>query len=162
VLKWRDQWRRNRVHPSATLAAGFAWLLDNIPANIDQLSIVHGDIGFHNAMVHENRLVALLDWEFFHLGDATEDLSYCRPMIEPLLPWDDFIGAYRDAGGHEYRPQNAAFFDLWRSVRNATTCATAWRGFLSGKYPALKMAYQGIPLYRMLVEHVASTLRERL
>lgn len=162
VEEWHDRWRRNRVHPSATMAAGFAWLLENIPREIDQLSIVHGDVGFHNAMVHENEIVAVLDWEFAHLGDATEDLSYCRPMIEPLVPWDDFIGAYREAGGHQYRAENAAYFDVWRSVRNATTCATAWRGFVSGAYPALKMAYQGVPLYRFFVEQVAITLKERL
>lgn len=161
VEEWQDRWRRNRVHPSATLAAGYAWLLQNIPP-IERLSVVHGDVGFHNAMVHENRIVAVLDWEFSHLGDATEDLSYFRPMVEPLIPWEDFLAAYYEAGGPSYHDENAAYFEVWRSVRNATTCATAWRGFVSGAYPALKMAYQGIPLYRLFVEQLATTLQGRL
>ena len=81
-------------------------------------------------------------------------------MIEPMIPWDDFLAAYREAGGHDYRAENASYFNLWRSVRNGTTCATAWRGFLSGAYPALKMAYQGIPLYRYFVEDVANSLKQ--
>jgi aminoglycoside phosphotransferase (APT) family kinase protein len=160
VLEWRDRWRRNRVHPSPTLAAAFAWLLENIPERIERLSIVHGDVGFHNAIVDDGRVAALLDWEFFHLGDAAEDLSYCRLMIEPMIDWDDFMDSYHKAGGLEYRAENAAYFELWRSVRNAVTCATAWRGFLSGAYPALKMAYQGISLYRLIVQNVAVTLAE--
>ena len=160
VLEWRDRWRRNRVHASPTLAAAFAWLLDNIPIRIDRIAIVHGDVGFHNAIVDDGRLAALLDWEFAHLGDPTEDLGYCRPFIEPLIPWDDFLARYREAGGGDYRAENARFFEVWRGVRNAVCCAVSWRGFLSAAYPALKMAYQGIPLYRTFVLNTAERLKE--
>jgi aminoglycoside phosphotransferase (APT) family kinase protein len=162
VIEWRDRWRRNRVHASPTLAAAFAWLLGNIPAEIDGPAIVHGDIGFHNAIVDDEQLVALLDWEFAHVGDPTEDLSYCRQFVEGLLPWEDFVAGYRAAGGGEYRAENARFFELWRSVRNAITCSVAWRGFLDGSYPALKMASQGISAYRYFIRNTAETLKERL
>jgi len=158
VLEWQERWRRNRLHPSPALAAGFAWLLANIPDRIDHVSIVHGDIGFHNTMVADGDLIALLDWEFAHLGDATEDLSYCRPFIEDIGGWDVFMEAYSGAGGPEYREQNARYFNVWRSVRNATSCATAWRGFASGRYPALKMVHQGIPLYRRFIREVVAAL----
>jgi len=161
VLEWRDRWRRNRIHASPTLAAAFAWLLDNIPAEIDRVSIVHGDVGFHNMIVSDGRLVALLDWEFAHLGDPTEDLGYCRQFVEPLMPWADFLHGYRGAGGGGYREENARFFELWRGVRNAVCCSVSWRGFLSGAYPALKMAYQGIPLYRTFVHNTAKALKEK-
>ena len=161
VLEWRERWRRNRVHPSPTLAAGFEWLVRNLPDRIDRLSIVHGDVGFHNAIVRDGELAALLDWEFAHLGDSTEDLSYCRPVIQALVPWEDFLARYRAAGGAPYREENARFFELWRSVRNAVCCAVSWRGFVGGAYPALKMAYQGIPLYRTFVHNIAVSLQER-
>lgn len=159
VLGWQDRWRRNRLHPSPALAAGYVWLLANIPDRIDNVSIVHGDIGFHNTMVDKGQLTALLDWEFAHLGDATEDLSYCRPFIEEVGGWDIFMNTYRAAGGPEYREQNARYFNVWRSVRNASSCATAWRGFASGAYPALKMVHQGIPLYRRFVREVVAALK---
>ena len=159
VLEWQERWHRNRLHPSPVLAAGYAWLLANIPERIDHVSIVHGDIGFHNTMVADGELTALLDWEFAHLGDATEDLSYCRPFIEEIGGWELFMETYRNAGGPEYREQNARYFNVWRSVRNASSCATAWRGFTSGSYPALKMVHQGIPLYRRFVREVAEALR---
>jgi aminoglycoside phosphotransferase (APT) family kinase protein len=159
--EWYDRWRRNRVHASATLAAGFGWLARNVPSQIERVAIVHGDVGFHNAIVDDGRLSALLDWEFFHLGDPTEDLGYVRPVIEALIPWEEFLARYRDSGGVDYREENARYFELWRSVRNAVCCAVSWNGFLSGAYPALKMAYQGIPLYKTFVRNVAIGLQER-
>jgi len=95
------------------------------------------------------------------LGDPTEDLGYCRPVIEQLMPWDDFLAVYRAAGGGDYRDENARFFEMWRSARNAVCCAVSWRGFLSGAYPALKMAYQGIPLYRNFVRNTAGALQQK-
>jgi len=47
-------------------------------------------------------------------------------------------------------------------VRNAITCSVAWRGFLDGSYPALKMASQGISAYRYFIRNTAETLKERL
>jgi aminoglycoside phosphotransferase (APT) family kinase protein len=162
ILQWQDRWRRYRVHTSPTLAAAYVWLLANIPQRIDRAAIVHGDVGFHNSIIREGEYIALLDWEFAHVGDPTEDLSYVRPMVEALMPWDDFIATYLSAGGAPYRDENARFFEVWRSVRNSTTTATAWRGFLSGSNPSLKMAYQGIPLYRYFVSNVAERLAEEL
>jgi aminoglycoside phosphotransferase (APT) family kinase protein len=162
VLYWRDRWRANRREPSPLLAAAFAWLLDNIPEEVDRASIVHADIGFHNIIVGDGKVGALLDWEFAHVGDPTEDLSYVKQFIEPLTPWPDFLARYRAAGGGEYRSSNAEFYEMWRDVRNTITCATAWRGFVEGKYPALKMAYQGLSLYRYFRQCVADNLMEKL
>jgi aminoglycoside phosphotransferase (APT) family kinase protein len=162
VLCWRERWRSNRQEPSPTLAAAFDWLLANLPQEVDRASIVHGDIGFHNIIVDGDRVRALLDWEFFHVGDPVEDLSYVRQFIDPLMPWSGFIAAYRAAGGVEYRTENAAFYEVWRDLRNSITCATAWRGFLEGRYPALKMAYQGMALSRYFTQQLAKTLGEKI
>lgn len=159
VLEWRDRWQRNRIHSSPTLAAAFDWLLANIPQEIDGPAIVHGDVGFHNIMVDDGTISALLDWEFAHVGDPTEDLGYCRTFIEGLISWDDFIAHYKACGGGKYRAANASFFELWSSVRNAATTAIAWRGFLDGSFPALKMAYQAVPLYRDFILRTAAMLR---
>jgi len=162
VQLWRERWRSNRREPSPTLAAAFDWLLANLPREVDRVSLVHGDIGFHNILVDGDSVRALLDWEFFHPGDAAEDLSYVKQFIEPLMPWPEFLAAYRAAGGGEYRAENAAFYEVWRDVRNSVTCATAWRGFLEGKYPALKMAYQGMSLFRYFPQRAASNLGEKI
>ncbi|MCC5872338.1 MAG: phosphotransferase family protein, partial [Gammaproteobacteria bacterium] len=162
IRDWRDRWYRHRVHASPTLTLAYAWLLENIPPNDGPARSVHGDVGFHNTLVYDGRITALLDWEFLHAGDAVEDLSYCRQFVEPLMPWDEFLTAYRSSGGAPYRDASARFYELWRHVRNATACAISWRGFIGRNYPAMKMAYQGIPLYRAFLGQVATELSERL
>jgi aminoglycoside phosphotransferase (APT) family kinase protein len=159
VESWRDRWLALRTHPSPTLQAAFLWLLDHAPAGITRTSLLHGDLSADSLAVDGTRIAALLDWEFAHLGDPAEDLAACRPWVEPLVPWNEFLRAYRSAGGMDPDPASSAYYAIWRGVRNAVCCCIAWRGFTSGAYPALGMAYLGIPLYRRHVRDTAERLR---
>jgi aminoglycoside phosphotransferase (APT) family kinase protein len=161
VQSWYDKWLHRQVAPSAIMETAYRWLLDHVPADLAAPSIVHGDISLRNTLLDNGRLVALLDWEFWHLGDPVEDLSYFRLVAEPYIAWDDFMQAYQQAGGVEYDEERAAYYAVWRSVRNATTTTTAWNGFLSGAYPVSKAAYQGISLYRFFLNDIATQLQSR-
>ncbi|MBS0377166.1 MAG: phosphotransferase family protein [Proteobacteria bacterium] len=158
VRSWRDKWQRRRSHPSLVLMTAFDWLERNAPAGLPRVSLVHGDVTFRNTLIHEGHLTALLDWEFWHLGDPMEDLSYFRLVAEPHVAWSEIMQAYQEAGGEVYDPARAAFYEVWRSVRNGTTTTTAWHGFLNGYYPASKAAYQGVSLYRLFLRDVAARL----
>lgn len=155
---WRDKWLLRRTHPSLILETAFDWLLKNAPATLPRVSFVHSDISFRNTLIEDGKLSALLDWEFWHLGDPMEDLGYFRLVAEPYLDWDVVMTAYQEAGGEAYDPERAAFYEVWRSVRNGTTTTTAWWGFLNGAYPASKAAYQGVSLYRLFLRDVAQQL----
>jgi aminoglycoside phosphotransferase (APT) family kinase protein len=155
---WRDKWLRRRSHPSIILETAFDWLIRNAPASLPRVSFVHSDISFRNTLIEDGHLCALLDWEFWHLGDPMEDLGYFRLVAEPFLDWDTVMAAYQEAGGEPYHPERAAFYEVWRSVRNGTTTTTAWWGFLNGAYPASKAAYQGVSLYRLFLRDVAQQL----
>lgn len=158
VRFWRDKWRRRQVHPSIILETAFDWLERNAPASLPRASLIHADISFRNTLIDQGRLAVLLDWEFWHLGDPMEDLGYFRLVAEPYIAWDEFMRVYQEAGGEAYHPERAAFYEVWRSVRNSTTTTTAWNGFLSGAYPASKAAYQGVSLYRLFLRDVADKL----
>jgi aminoglycoside phosphotransferase (APT) family kinase protein len=158
IRHWRDKWVRRRSHPSLILETAFDWLIRNAPASLPHARFVHSDISFRNTLIENGRLSALLDWEFWHLGDPMEDLSYFRLVAEPYVAWDVFMDAYQQAGGAPYDPERAAFYEVWRSVRNGTTTTTAWWGFLNGAYPATKAAYQGMSLYRLFLRDVALQL----
>lgn len=160
VRHWRSKWMRRRTHPSAILEVAYDWLEANVPAGAPRACLVHGDMSLANTLAEDNRVVAILDWEFWHLGDPIEDLSYFRWGTEPHVPWETIMSAYRAAGGEDYAPDRARFYEIWRSVRNATTTSTAWRGFLNGKYPATKAAYQGVGFYRYCLIDLANKLKE--
>ncbi|MBK8308960.1 MAG: phosphotransferase family protein [Gammaproteobacteria bacterium] len=157
IRHWRDKWMRRRNHPSLILEIAFDWLR-NAPATLPRACFVHGDISFRNTLIDNGKLVALLDWEFWHLGDPMEDLSYFRLVAEPYVEWAAIREAYEAAGGPSYDAGRADFYAVWRSVRNGTTTTTAWHGFLNGAYPASKAAYQGVSLYRFFLRDVATQL----
>ena len=162
ITDWRDHWHEYRIHASPTLAAGFQWLLENAPVNLERATIVHADVGFHNIMTEDSKILGLLDWEFAHLGDPAEDLAYCRQFVEPLMDWEDFMAEYRTISDCDYSLDRARFFEVWRSVRNSVSCAVAWHGFLTDKYPALKMALQGVTLYRRFLRDAAQQIKGEL
>jgi aminoglycoside phosphotransferase (APT) family kinase protein len=140
------------------LEAAFAWLERNIPAMGSSACLVHGDVSFRNTLIKDGKLVALLDWEFHHLGDPVEDLSYFRLVAEPFIAWPQVVATYQAAGGPAYDESRARFYEVWRSTRNAVTTATAWHGFVRGHYPASKAAYQGLSLHRFFLRDVADKL----
>jgi len=162
VSLWRGKWERRRLYPSAILEAAFAWLAANVPPGPQPACLVHGDVSFRNTLIEQGRLTALLDWEFAHLGDPVEDLSYFELVAAPVTDWPAVLQAYEAAGGPPYDPARARFYAVWRSTRNAVTTATAWHGFVRGLYPVSKAAYQGLSLYRFFLRDVAAKLEEVL
>jgi aminoglycoside phosphotransferase (APT) family kinase protein len=60
-------------HPAIELA--LLWLRQNEPSCHGEV-LVHADFRIGNLMVSETELVAVLDWEFAHLGDPCEDLAW--------------------------------------------------------------------------------------
>ena len=103
--------------PSPTVTVALDWLARTIDDFPGARGLVHGDLGFHNFLVHKGELAALLDWELAHLGHPAEDLGYARPWVERMIPWDRFVAAYRAAGGAEIDPKVVDFFSVWGQVR---------------------------------------------
>jgi aminoglycoside phosphotransferase (APT) family kinase protein len=106
------------------LEVAFAWLMRNIPEDLADrpACLLHGDAGFHNLLVDQGKVSALLDWEFSHLGDPIEDLCYARMFIEQVMRWKDFLEHYREAGGQVQYPENDDFYALWSATRNPAYC----------------------------------------
>jgi Phosphotransferase enzyme family len=97
------QFDANFTHKLAMSVAtelDFSFLLsDPLPADRPR-RLVHGDVGFHNMMMRDGRLAAILDWELTHIGDPAEDIGYIRaPLLKPLKPWDKFVATYVAEGG---------------------------------------------------------------
>jgi aminoglycoside phosphotransferase (APT) family kinase protein len=132
------------------LDADFAWLRFNIPDSGSRISMVHGDIGFHNMLILDGNVNALLDWEFAHYGDPLEDLFYCKAFVEQVVSWDEFLKGYVAQGGIDYdRSQTSKidrYYEIWRNVRNAAACARPVHVFLSNERAALKSAVAGLTL----------------
>lgn len=77
------------------------WLAENIPANLPDPVIVHGDSGPANFLYADGKVTALLDWELAHYGDPMADLAMLclRSLFQPFVPLPEAFAAYTAAGG---------------------------------------------------------------
>ncbi|WP_216892221.1 phosphotransferase family protein [Nocardia alni] len=94
----------------------FAWLRAHAPTEIDRPVLLHGDPGFHNILVNDGSLSALLDWERARVGDAAQDLAYVRPHVTRVQPWEEFLQAYQDAGGEPPDEDRLHFYEVWHDA----------------------------------------------
>ncbi|MEZ4406283.1 MAG: phosphotransferase family protein [Polyangiales bacterium] len=128
------------------------WLEQRAPA-CEALSVVHGDFRVGNVLVTPAGLEAVIDWEFAHLGDRHEDLAW-----PTLRDWrfgndakslggvgelDEFIDAYRAAGGAEVDRGALAWWQVAGNVRWAVMCHAQAERHLSGRDPSVELASLG-------------------
>lgn len=111
-------------------AALLGWLRAHLPPLDRPPVLVHGDVGFHNLLVADGRVSALLDWEMAHRGHPAEDLAYVRPAVEQLLGWDEFVDLYTRAGGPRPGPAELRFFAVWQDTWRASSCLRLRTKFL--------------------------------
>ena len=141
AIEWIDEGLRNWLPlemPSTVFSTAFEWLRRHADIN-DRAprTLVHGDYGLNNLLVEGNRITAILDWEFAHLGNPAYDLGYYRCMAEPLSSWEHFLECYGKAGVPIPDEDQLNYATLFASTRlGVMTCQVA-RAFTSGKETGL-------------------------
>ena len=135
--------RYRLLPPDPLMDAAFAHLRLAMKDIGNERALVHGDAGLHNTMGDGDHLTALLDWEFSHTGDPAEDLTYCKYLVERLIPWDEFMAVYIAAGGRPVSEARMQFFTLWRTLHLAIHTGTAKLAFDSGADQDLRKAAIG-------------------
>ena len=164
LLSWREYWLARRLENASFLSDAMDWLLDNIPVDVERLVIVHGDARPDNMLaLADGTVTALLDWEFKHAGDAAEDVEYAWQFVAGMVLREAFIDAYVAAGGVRYSERNAAFYAVWRDVRNLICLDAGWSGFVRETYPIFSLGVPRILFRRALIKdlvHAVAGLRQ--
>lgn len=143
IAGFRDLYAQQMTTPSPAVLALYSWVLDRLPDSPGRPVLVHGDVGFHNMVLHEGRLTALVDWEFAHVGDPVEDLAYVRNTAGATLDWRRFLEVYQAEGGIAVDPERLWIFQVWGQLRNATASEMTLDAFASGRLQELKLAHTG-------------------
>ncbi|MGH1349987.1 MAG: phosphotransferase family protein [Methyloligellaceae bacterium] len=75
---WTKQYRASETSLVQPMEDLIQWLGENLPADDDNLTLVHGDYSLRNVMFHKDKpeVVAVLDWELSTLGHPLADLAY--------------------------------------------------------------------------------------
>ena len=78
VHGWAKRWQRSRTGELAEMEKLIQWLVDRIPTESANATIVHNDFKLDNLMLAETdpaRVVAVLDWEMCTVGDPLIDVG---------------------------------------------------------------------------------------
>ena len=158
IADYEARWRASNPNASVPLELAFQWLRRELPRVEGPASLVHGDPGFQNTLVEEDELVCLLDWEFAHAGDPAEDLAYCRPTVSRVMPWEEFLELYRMAGGAAFTPARLEYFEIWRTVRNASLGTRMLRDFIDGTIGGLESCAVAVNTFPRIEAQLAASL----
>jgi aminoglycoside phosphotransferase (APT) family kinase protein len=91
-------------HPAIEL--GLLWVRERLPRGREHV-VTHGDFRLGNLAVDEDGLVAVLDWEFAHVGDPAEDVAW--PLVRA---WRFGVDDLRLAGIAEVGPYLDRYCEL--------------------------------------------------
>jgi aminoglycoside phosphotransferase (APT) family kinase protein len=139
--------------PHPALELGLRWLRQNEPPPPDRLVLLHGDYRIGNMVVNEQGLAGVLDWEFAHIGDPAQDLSWSmvrtwRFKMDHLRfggisAAEPFLAAYQEIGGRTVTPERLFYWEVLGNVYWAIVTLNQARRHLSGQEPNLEFASLG-------------------
>ena len=137
-------------HPAIEL--GLRWVAERLPRDRPPV-VSHGDWRIGNLAVDEHGLVAVLDWEFAHLGDPAEDL--CWPLVRAWRFGADerrlggvgdaepYLARYAERTGLEVSPEETVVWEVFGNVKWAIGCLTQSRRHLNGQERSVELAVLG-------------------
>jgi aminoglycoside phosphotransferase (APT) family kinase protein len=98
---------------------GVSWLRRNVPETLHRLSLVQGDTGPVNFMFDGDRVSAIIDLEWAHLGDPLEDIgNICvREFWNPSGGLDGLFHLYAAESGIPYERFAAQYYRVQQNVR---------------------------------------------
>jgi aminoglycoside phosphotransferase (APT) family kinase protein len=132
VDRYERKWRDNATRASPLIDYAYAWARREARREAGATVVVHGDAGPYNFLIDEDRLTAVLDWEFAHLGDPAEDLGIVRIYAENVLDWQEFLDLYAAAGGALVPEHRVRLGMVLQFLKGTTLVATSGRNFEEG------------------------------
>jgi aminoglycoside phosphotransferase (APT) family kinase protein len=132
IDQYEAKWRGNAKHPSPLVDYAYAWARREARREPGSTVVVHGDAGPYNFLIDEDRLTAVLDWEFAHLGDPAEDLGVVRVYAEGVMDWQEFLDLYAAAGGPQVSEHRVRLAMVVQFLKGTTLVAASGRNFEEG------------------------------
>jgi len=75
-IEGRIEWLLRRAEKYPQLEELFQWVVDNKPQLPEKVSVVHGDFHLGNMLLKDGKVVAILDWSGFQVGDPMAGLGW--------------------------------------------------------------------------------------
>jgi aminoglycoside phosphotransferase (APT) family kinase protein len=137
--RWTRELRRVQLEPAPELDLTANWLRARAP-RAQRIVLVHGDFKPGNALIHNDSVSALLDWETAHLGDPLEDLGWLTNPAranEFLIPthWDlpQIKAAFEERLGDRVAPADLHWWNVFACWKLAIIVLTGIHALVDGR-----------------------------
>jgi len=158
--RWEAELRRVALEPVPELEIVLRWLRERArPAR--RTVLVHGDFKPGNALVDNERISAMLDWETAHLGDPLEDLGWITNPVRAKEHqiaghWEraDIVAAYSAATGHSVGEEELTWWNIFSCWKLAIIVLTGVRAFVDGTFDGVHQSPTW--LIRVMLRMIAS------
>lgn len=152
--------RIHQMESEPILEDALGWMRANVPA-AETTTLVHGDYRTGNLIYEEDRIAAVLDWEFACLGDPVLDLAWVcalsnrtdSDLVCYLLPRERFLDGYAERTGRRPSDHSLRFWELYHQVRHTAIWLSSARAYATGAATDIRlgrMAY-ALPSMRSMV-----------
>ncbi|MEM8616643.1 MAG: phosphotransferase family protein [Pseudomonadota bacterium] len=151
-IKQYEEIYRGFDAPRPVFELALQWLKETAPPPSPPV-LVHGDFRLGNLMVNETGLVAVLDWELAHLGDAREDLAWIcvnswrfgqsQNRVGGFGALENLLEAYNAASGQSISPQEIDWWEALGTLKWGIMCMIMYEAFRSGADPSVERAAIG-------------------
>ncbi|MET0658340.1 MAG: phosphotransferase family protein [Steroidobacteraceae bacterium] len=165
ALSWLDQSYTtfkalNRASPVYETA--FHWLRENVALNDRARTLVHGDYGLNNILIHQDRVSTILDWEFAHIGNPIYDLGYFYFQAESLAPWREFADAYAKAGGFVPTQAQLDYAIVFAATRLGVMVCQSEAAFEAGAFKTAGAAASNTGYHETSIQRISGVLERVL
>jgi aminoglycoside phosphotransferase (APT) family kinase protein len=138
--------------PHPAIEYGLLWVRERLHAGRER-TFCHGDFRVGNLAVDERGLVAVLDWEFAHVGDPVEDVAW--PLVRAWRFGADarrlggvgdvepYLERYNELTGRNVGLDELYVWEVLGNVKWAIGCLTQSRRHLNGQDRSVEYAVLG-------------------
>uniref|UniRef100_A0A3B3TDC9 Acyl-CoA dehydrogenase family, member 11 n=1 Tax=Paramormyrops kingsleyae TaxID=1676925 RepID=A0A3B3TDC9_9TELE len=132
VSTWTKQYRASSHRDVPAMDRLSDWLMNNLPTNDSEVTLVHGDFRLDNLVFHptEARVLAVLDWELSTTGQPLADLAY---FLMPFYWPSHFsiLDSMGGLGGAEGVPSPTDLAAVYSRCRGIPPSLPQWNFFLA-------------------------------
>ena len=138
--------------PHPAIEYGLLWVRERVTPAAAR-TFCHGDFRIGNLAVDRRGLVAVLDWEFAHVGDPIEDVAW--PLVRAWRFGADarklggvgdvgpYLERYNTLTGREITAEQLYVWEVLGNVKWAIGCLTQCRRHLNGQDRSVEYAVLG-------------------
>jgi aminoglycoside phosphotransferase (APT) family kinase protein len=143
---------KQRLEEFPAISYMIRWLR-KAPPTARRVSVIHGDFRLGNFMWDDDGIVAMLDWEQCHLGDALEEIAF---MFWPLwslgafVPIRELVERYEEASGTPVDDAALAYYRVFIELKMCVVILTGIRSFYA--IPERQLTYGATTGFEMLRE----------